>query len=112
MILYNSTNHPGPLNTFDGDVSIITESFDVLGCGVIMPQTHIVAVAELVDTKGGRVTGRLIFTQLYPSQKIIVIGIIYRLRFGSYSLHIEDAESGQRCKNGNTSIDLSEVNIT
>ena len=42
MILYNSTNHPGPVNTFD-DVSIIAESFNVLGCGVvygITPPSH------------------------------------------------------------------------
>ena len=111
MIVYESTNHPGPVNTF-GNVSIISESFNVLGCGVIMPQKHIVAVAKLVDTKGQRITGRLVFTQLYPSNEVIVIGIIYRLKFGPYQLKIEKNDAGGSCKDSQSTFNNFEVHIS
>ena len=110
MIIYNSTNHQGPESTF-GNVSIISESFDVLGCGIILPQTHIVAVAELVDTNGQRITGRLIFTQLYPSKEVIVIGIIYRLKFGPYRLFIENSDPENQCKDVKSTSNLYEVSF-
>ena len=111
MIVYDSSNHPGPTNTF-GNVSIISESFNVLGCGIIMPQKHIVAVAKLVDTKGQRITGSLIFTQLFPSKEVIVIGIIYRLKFGPYQLQIEKDESEGICRNSQSSSNKFEVLIS
>ena len=109
MILYNSTNHPGPVNTFD-DVSIIAESFNVLGCGVILPQEHLIAVANLMDTSGKRVSGRLIFSQIYPSKQVILIGIIYRLKFGPYKLEI-DRRPGGRCKKEELNDILFKVHI-
>ena len=111
MIVYDSSNHPGPTNAF-GSVSIISESFNVLGCGVIMPQKHIVAVAKLVDTKGKRITGSLIFTQLFPSNEVIVIGIIYRLKFGPYQLQIERGDFEGGCKNSQSSSNKFEVAIS
>ena len=111
MIVYDSTNHPGPTNTF-GDVSIISESFNVLGCGIILPQKHIVAVAKLVDTNGQRISGSLIFTQLFPSKEVIVIGIIYRLKFGPYQLQIENNDDGNICKNAQSSPEQLEVHIS
>ena len=109
MILYNSTNHPGPVNTFD-DVSIIAESFNVLGCGVILPQEHLVAFANLIDTSGKRVSGRLIFSQIYPSKQVILIGIIYRLKFGPYKLEI-NRRPGGRCKKEELNDILLKVHI-
>ena len=110
MIFYKSTNHQEPESTTD-NVSMISESLDVLGCGVILPQTHIVAVAELVDTNGQRITGRLIFTQLYPSKEVIVVGIIYRLKFGPYRLFIENNESENRCQDVKSTSNLYEVSL-
>ena len=111
MIVYDSTNHPGPTNTF-GDASIISESFNILGCGIILPQKHIVAVANLVDTNGQRISGSLIFTQLFPSKEVIVIGIIYRLKFGPYQLQIENNDDGNICKNAQSSPEQLEVHIS
>ena len=111
MIVYDSTNHPGPTNTF-GDISIISESFNVLGCGVIMPQKHIVAVAKMVDTNGQRISGSLIFTQLFPSKEVIVVGIIYRLKFGPYQLQIGNNEGGNSCKSSQSSHNNVEVPIS
>ena len=111
MIVYDSTNHPGPTNTF-GDASIISESFNVLGCGIILPQKHIVAVAKLVDTNGQRISGSLIFTQLFPSQEVIVVGIIYRLKFGPYQLQIENNDDTNTCKNSRLFQDQLEVHIS
>ena len=110
MIVYDSSDHPGPINTF-GNVSIISESFNVLGCGIIMPQKHIVAVAKLFDTKGKRITGSLIFTQLFPSNEVIVIGIIYRLKFGPYQLQIGRDDSEGNCKSSLSSSNKFEVLI-
>ena len=110
LIVYDSTNHPGPANTF-GDASIISESFNVLGCGIILPQKHIVAVAKLVDTNGQRISGSLIFTQLFPSKEVIVVGIIYRLKFGPYQLQIEKVESEGNCKSSPSGSNKFEVSI-
>jgi hypothetical protein len=110
MIFYNSTKHQGHESTF-GNVSITSESSDVLGCGVILPQTHIVAVAELVDTNGQGITGRLIFSQLYPSKEVIVVGIIYRLKFGPYRLFVENSDPENRCKDVTSNSNLYEVSF-
>ena len=62
------------------------------------PQTQVVAVTKLVGANGRGVTGKLIFSQTYPSGSVTILGVIYRLRLGINKLTTREyGKSGSYC---------------
>ena len=110
MILYYKKNS-ADVNAIE---SIWTLSNPILplACGLILPEKHIIAVSNLMSMNGKRVTGRLIFSQIYPSKQVIVVGIIYRLKFGRHKLYIQrHEETGTHCKGEISPLGAAEVKI-